>query len=248
MQHTLFISDLHLSEDRASDAVTNAVFFRFCDTIAPRAEALYILGDLFEYWVGDDCLNEATPAINQQVAHALLAVANAGTKIYFMAGNRDFLIQQQFAQAAGLTILQDPTVINLYGNAVLLMHGDTLCTDDTDYQQVRKMVRDPVWQNQVLAQPLTARYALAQNARQQSSDAKASKTADIMDVNANALLEAFRTHQVATLIHGHTHRPARHSLVVDDQSCTRWVLSDWHESGQALRVAANGQIDVLALN
>jgi UDP-2,3-diacylglucosamine hydrolase len=248
MQHTLFISDLHLSESRASDAVTNAVFFRFCNTIAPRAEALYILGDLFEYWVGDDCLYEATPAINQQVAHALRAVNDAGTKIYFMAGNRDFLIQQQFALAAGLTILQDPTVINLYGNAVLLMHGDTLCTDDIDYQKIRKMVRSTTWQNQVLAQSLATRYALAQSARQQSSDAKANKTADIMDVNANAVLAAFRTHKVATLIHGHTHRPARHSLVVDGQNCTRWVLSDWHENGQALRVAASGQIDVLTLD
>jgi UDP-2,3-diacylglucosamine hydrolase len=248
MQHTLFISDLHLSENRASDAVTNAVFFRFCNTIAPRAEALYILGDLFEYWVGDDCLSEATPAINQQVAHALKAVADAGTKIYFMAGNRDFLIQQQFALAAGLTILQDPTVINLYGDGVLLMHGDTLCTDDTDYQQIRRMVRSAQWQKQVLTQSLTARHALAQNARQQSSDAKANKAADIMDVNANAVLEAFRTYKVATLIHGHTHRPARHSLVVDDQNCTRWVLSDWHEQGQALRVAANRQIDVLTLD
>ena len=247
MQHTLFISDLHLSENRASDDVTDAVFFRFCETTAPKAEALYILGDLFEYWVGDDCLTQPLPAINQQVARALKAVADAGTKIYFMAGNRDFLIQAQFAAAAGLTILQDPTVINLYGQAVLLMHGDTLCTDDTDYQQVRKMVRNPAWQQQVLAQPLAARYTLAQDARQQSNVAKAIKSAEIMDVNAEAVVAAFRNHKVKTLIHGHTHRPARHRVQVDGRECTRWVLSDWHNTGQALKVEADGAFTVLEL-
>ncbi len=248
MQHTLFISDLHLSENRASDLITNAVFFRFCETMAPHAEALYILGDLFEYWVGDDCLSQAQPAINQQVASALKAVANTGTKIFFMAGNRDFLIQTQFSDAAGLTILLDPTVIDLYGTPTLLMHGDTLCTDDTDYQRVRHMVRNPLWQQQVLAQPLAARYALAQDARQQSSAAKATKAADIMDIDAQAVEAAFRDHQVQTLIHGHTHRPARHELRVDGQTCTRWVLSDWHERGQALRVSDDGAFEILQLD
>ncbi len=247
MQHTLFISDLHLSENRASDDVTNAVFFRFCETTARESEALYILGDLFEVWVGDDCLHEATPALNSQVARALNAVADAGTKIYFMAGNRDFLIQAKFAAAAGLTILLDPTVIDLYGQPTLLMHGDTLCTDDTDYQTVRTMVRNPTWQQQVLAQPLAARYALAQDARQQSNDAKAIKSAEIMDVNAAAVVTAFRNHKVKTLIHGHTHRPAQHRVQVDGRECTRWVLGDWHDKGQALKVGADGRFEVVEL-
>ena len=248
MQHTLFISDLHLSDNRASDDVTNAVFFRFCETTTRNAEALYILGDLFEVWIGDDCLNEAIPAINQQVAHALKAVADTGTKIYFMHGNRDFLIQAQFAAAAGLTILLDPTVIDLYGQPTLLMHGDTLCTDDTDYQRVRAMVRNPTWQQQVLTQPLAARYALAQDARQQSNNAKANKSAEIMDVNAEAVIAVFRDHKVKTLIHGHTHRPARHRLHVDEQECTRWVLSDWHDVGQALKISADGAFAVVEIH
>jgi len=232
---TLFISDLHLCEDRPQ---TTALFKKFMREIASGADSLFILGDLFEYWVGDDQLDHDPLA--RSVASSLAQLAKAGTPVYFMHGNRDFLIGERFAHEAGLSILSDPTEIVIDGEALLLMHGDTLCTDDLAYQQYRRQVRDPEWQASVLATPYEDRVGLARNIRSRSDVAKTTKADAIMDVNLNSVSAVLRTQQYPTLIHGHTHRPARHEHVVDGKRCTRWVLADWHESGAALELAPKG--------
>lgn len=225
MRPTLFISDLHLDETRPA---VSELFFRFMDESVRDAGALYILGDLFEAWVGDDQLDHDPLA--QRVAAGLLAVSIGGTKVYFMHGNRDFLIGERFAQQAGLTLLPDPTVIELRGERVLLMHGDTLCTDDTAYQTFRHQVRNPAWQEALLAKTYQDRLALALSIRSQSETEKSMKAEAIMDVNSKAVESAFRAHGCRTLVHGHTHRPARHDERIDGQVATRWVLPDWHSS------------------
>jgi len=233
---TLFISDLHLCPSRPE---INQIFFRFLSGPARNAEALYILGDLFEYWAGDDDL---TDPFNQQVCTALRALSGSGehgVPLFFMAGNRDFLIGEAFAKAAGLTLLPDPTLINLAGKPTLLMHGDTLCTDDASYQHFRQQVRTLEWQATFLAQPLSARKAQIEAMRRESEVQKSIKAMEIMDVNAEAVAEALRAHGYARLIHGHTHRAAHHTLTVDGRQCERWVLSDWYENGSYLACDEN---------
>ena len=241
----LFISDLHL--DPARPEITR-LFGEFIDGEARQADALYILGDLFEAWVGDDDPSD-TGAF---VATKLKALAHSGVPVFFMHGNRDFLLGEAFARRAGMTLLQDPVVIDLHGRPALLMHGDTLCTDDVAYQQFRAQTRDPRWQQQFLAQPLAARLAFAQQARV-ASQARQGELRDagtmeaITDVAPGAVAAAFRGHDVGLLIHGHTHRPAVHALDVDGRACTRVVLGDWYEQGSVLRVDADGmQLDALA--
>ena len=227
MRSTLFISDLHLHATRPA---TTAAFFRFMNDDTTSASALYILGDLFEYWVGDDQLDHDPLA--RDVANALKKRANEGVSIFFMRGNRDFLIGNRFAEAAGLTLLDDPTVIDVDGKPWLLLHGDTLCTDDVDYQKFRLQARDPAWQAEFLAKTYDTRVDIAKNIRARSTTEKAAKPEDIMDVSTTAVEACFRQHGYIDMIHGHTHRPARHVHVVDGKECVRQVLADWHDEAK----------------
>jgi UDP-2,3-diacylglucosamine hydrolase len=241
---TLFVSDLHL--DPARPAIT-ALFLRFLREEAMAADALYILGDLFEAWVGDDVGGE--PA--QAVRAALKAVSASGVPVYFQRGNRDFLAGARFAADTGATLLPDPAVVNLYGEPTLLMHGDLLCTGDTAYQAFRAQVRAPAWQAQFLAQPLAAREAFAAKARAASKehqkDVGSGGAMDaITDVDADAVAQTLARYGVRRLIHGHTHRPAIHALDAGGRHARRIVLGDWYEQGSVLRVDADG-IELAAL-
>lgn len=232
---TLFVSDLHL--DPARPAATEA-FLELLAGPAREAAALYILGDLFEAWVGDDDPGEP----GASVCAALKALADAGVPVFLMRGNRDFLYGQGIAERSGATLLPDPCVVELDGVHTLLMHGDLLCTDDTGYQAFRRQVRDPAWQQQFLAQPLAARHAFAAQARAASREHQQGLAETITDVNAGAVVDTMRRHGVTRLIHGHTHRPAIHDLVVDERPAQRIVLGDWYEQGSVLRLDADGMV------
>ena len=243
---TLFVSDLHL--DPARPEIT-ALFLRFLQREAASADALYILGDLFEAWVGDD----DPSSTGQQVADGLRRLADAGVPVYFVHGNRDFLVGQDYAGRAGMRILPDPAVVSLYGEPVLLMHGDLLCTDDHAYQAFRAQTRDPHWQAMFLAQPLAARQAFAAQARQASMsrqqdmiDGDRASFEAVTDVNPQAVEATFARFGVATLVHGHTHRPAMHAVRIGDREGRRIVLGDWYEQGSVLRVSP-GHCDLQAL-
>jgi UDP-2,3-diacylglucosamine hydrolase len=232
--HTIFISDLHLSAERPE---TNNRFFRFMRETAVQAEALYVLGDLFEYWIGDDDLNES---FNGQIVRAFAELSRTGVRLYFMHGNRDFLLGDTFvAQCAG-TLLPDPSQVDLYGVPTLLMHGDTLCTGDVEYMEFRKTVRDPLWLARFLAQSLAVRRAQVKGLRERSEHEKQTKSVEIMDVAIAAVEQVLRGHAYPRLIHGHTHRPAGHIHLVDGHACERWVLPDWYGAGGYLRVDQNG--------
>jgi len=224
----LFISDLHLSEDRPA---ANERFFEFLEKEARGADALYVLGDLFEYWIGDDDLDDPFNAIVAAFFRGL-----ARTKLYVMHGNRDFLVGERFCRETGATLLADPATVDLGAGNVLLMHGDTLCTDDLDYQAWRRQARSPQFQQQFLAKSAAERKQAVLGLREKSKEVISAKAAEIMDVNAGAVAAAFRQHQVTTLIHGHTHRPAHHKLTVDGRRCERWVLPDWYGRGGYLTV------------
>jgi UDP-2,3-diacylglucosamine hydrolase len=234
--HTLFISDLHLAPERPDIA---RQFFEFIGTIARDAEALYVLGDLFEYWVGDD---ELTDGFSASVAAALKGLSASGAALSFMHGNRDLLAGSRFAEAAGATLLPDPTELDLYGVRTLLMHGDTLCTDDIEYQRFRSYARNPENQAKFLSLPLDERRRQAQGMRRTSESSKQVKTDEIMDVTPAAVEQALREHGYPRLIHGHTHRPARHVHRVDGHDCERWVLNDWYVRGGYLRCADDGSV------
>ncbi len=224
----LFIADMHL--DASRPAALHA-FLSFLRKRAIKASALYILGDCFDAWIGDD----ARPA-DDPVAPALHALAQTGTAVYLMRGNRDFFLGQDFADAAGATLLNEPFTLNIDQTAVLIEHGDALCTDDHAYQAFRAQVRDPAWQAQFLALPIAERIQQAKAAQQQSQTHKAGTAMGIMDVNAQAVAERFRDYAVTRLIHGHTHRPAIHSLEVDGKPVERCVVGDWFEQGSVLSV------------
>ena len=235
---TLFISDLHLDAQRPH--ITD-LFCRFLHDEVRGADALYILGDLFEAWVGDDDPSEA----GARTADALRAVVDAGTPVFFIRGNRDFLLGDAYARRAGMRVLPDPTVVMLHGRPTLLMHGDTLCTGDVAYQAFRAQTREPAWQAQFLSQPLAARLAFAQQARAASqahqSGLKGQGTMEtITDVAPEAVTATLARFGIDTLIHGHTHRPAVHELMVEGRDCRRVVLGDWYEQGSVLRVDADG--------
>jgi len=231
---TLFISDLHLSPERPAIV---GLFLKFLRERASRAEALYILGDLFEYWIGDDAglKSEARPLVD-----ALRALTGAGIPVKVLHGNRDFLLGEQFEKESGCQLVPDPSVISLYGNPTLIMHGDLLCTDDTDYLKFRTMVRDPQWIKMFLAMPVPDRIAMAQKYREVSKEATANKRPEIMDVNPAAVELAMTTHRVHHLIHGHTHRPARHEINIDGHIAYRTVLGDWYDQGSVLVCEASG--------
>jgi UDP-2,3-diacylglucosamine hydrolase len=224
---TLFISDLHLHETRPQ--ITRA-FFHFLHTQAAGAEQLYILGDFFDAWIGDD---DDSP-LNTDVAHELKKLSDSGTQIFLMHGNRDFLLGEKFAAQASAQLIAEGTVITLYGCPTLLLHGDDLCIDDTDYIAFRQQVRSPQWQQHILAQPLAARRALAAQLREKSQAMNSLKAEDIMDVSQAEVIRVMQTAGVSRLIHGHTHRPARHALSINGNAAERIVLGDWHYNGWAI--------------
>jgi UDP-2,3-diacylglucosamine hydrolase len=225
-----FVSDLHLCDARPA---INALFFRFLVERAAHAKSLYILGDLFEYWVGDDQLDHDPLA--REVCCALRELSAKGATTYFMHGNRDFLIGQRFAAEAALTLLIDPSELQLGQHRLLLMHGDTLCTDDIAYQQWRAQARDVRWQRELLQRSYPDRMKLASDIRAQSNSAKLAKPDDIMDASEMAIMKAFRDFNRPVLVHGHTHRPAHHFHDIDGQRCERWVLQDWYRVGGCLK-------------
>lgn len=231
---TLFISDLHLDPSRPQ--ITALFEDYLASDEVRRADALYILGDLVEAWIGDDDDAE----LPQRIATAIHAVHEAGVPVYFMAGNRDFLLGDVFARRAGMTLLEDGTVHDIHGHPTLLMHGDVLCIDDVAYQAVRQQVRKPEWQKQILSMPLDARRAFAAQAREDSKAHTGSTMESIMDVNADAVAETMRKAGVTRLIHGHTHRPAVHAFEMGGKAAERIVLGDWYEHGSVLRVDGDG--------
>jgi len=237
---TLFISDLHLdaSRPRATQA-----FLKFLEDDAPSAQALYVLGDLFEVWVGDD---DPDPH-HREIAAALASLSSKGTRCYFIHGNRDFLIGQRFLAASKLRLLNDPTLIYVGGESVLISHGDILCTDDLSYQRYRRIVRSPLMLTLVNSLPLWARRRLASKARQKSTASYAFKRPEILDVNQAAVVTALAEYNVSTLLHGHTHRPAIHEMTLDGLPARRIALGDWYEAGSVLSWDVNGpQLNTLS--
>ncbi len=225
---TLFISDLHLEAERPE--IGNQ-FIRFLQTEATEAEALYILGDLFEAWVGDDDPNAHYATIKL----AIRKLADSGVPVYFMHGNRDFMIGRKFANETGVEILKDPYPVQMYGQKALLSHGDAMCTDDVQYQRVRLMTRDPDWQQSMLAKPLKERLRIAEEARRQSLEQKLNLSMDIMDVNQGAVMRIINEHGVDVLLHGHTHRPDVHTVDLGNRKAKRVVLGDWYSQGSVVR-------------
>lgn len=228
---SLIISDLHLS---ASHQEATRCFMSFMQHDAPKAEKLFILGDFFEFWLGDD---DQCP-FNQQIMGALKNLSSQGVKLYFIHGNRDFLIGKRFAIDANITILPDPYVIDLYGQSILLSHGDLFCTDDIAYQRLRRVVHIKYLQRLFLALPLIWRLKIARIMRQKIDATH--KPASIMDVNNQAILNTFKQHQINAIIHGHTHKRNTHRYSIDGKTKCRYVLGDWQASGSALKVDAKG--------
>jgi UDP-2,3-diacylglucosamine hydrolase len=234
MKPTLFVSDLHLSTKRPAQL---DAFHRFCTGPARVAGELYILGDLFDSWIGDDELAEPMVAA---VAASLADVAASGVRIGIIIGNRDFLMRERFAAAAGATLLPDKEVIDIDGVPTLIMHGDLLCTSDVGYQRWRRIAHTRRWQNWFLALPFGFRQSFATWLRGKSKATVAKKDTTIMDVEGSAVEAAFRAAGVSRIVHGHTHRPARHHSVVDGRECERFVLADWYERGSYLQFDAAG--------
>ena len=230
---TLFISDLHLD---ASQPEIGAQFLAFLGGEAREADTLFILGDLFEAWLGDDDPNPYYAGMKT----AIRELVDSGVPVFFMHGNRDFMIGEDFAAETGVTILNDPEVVDLHGEQVLLSHGDALCTDDVQYQQVRAMTRNPEWQAMMRTKTIQERIEIAIQARQASLARGETLNDEITDVNQGAVEETIRQHGVDILLHGHTHRPAIHEVELDDRTATRIVLGDWYEQGSVVRWDENG--------
>ncbi|MBM7062058.1 UDP-2,3-diacylglucosamine diphosphatase [Pseudomonas sp. UL073] len=229
----LLISDLHLEEERPD--ITRA-FLHFLQTRAPQAEALYILGDFFEVWIGDDAM---TP-FQHSIAQALRQLSAGGTRVYLMHGNRDFMIGRQFCLEAGCTLLADPTCVEMNGERVLLMHGDSLCTRDEAYMRLRRLLRNPLVLWTLRHLPLATRQTLARKLRNESRTQTRMKASEITDVTPEEVPRIMALHGATTLIHGHTHRPATHPLKIDDRAAQRIVLGDWDRQGWALQVDEQG--------
>lgn len=230
---TLFVSDLHLEAGRPE---IGDQFLAFLAGEASRADALYILGDLFEVWVGDDDPNTHYAVIKQ----ALRELVDNGVTTYFMHGNRDFMISNVFARETGVRILSDPYPVEFYGDKVLLSHGDALCIDDVQYQNARRITRDPEWQAMMLAKPLAERLTIAKHLRAESIAHGATIDQSITDVNQDEVLRVVRDHGVDVLLHGHTHRPAVHAIDLGDRVAKRIVLGDWYEQGSVVRWDESG--------
>jgi len=225
---TLFVSDLHLEAERPD--IGNQ-FIEFLKTEAMEADDLYILGDLFEASVGDDDPNTHYAKIKM----AIRKVVDKGVPVYFMHGNRDFMIGRQFANETGVEILKDPYPVDMYGQKALLSHGDALCIDDKQYQRVRMMTRNPDWQASILAKPLKERLRIAEEARRQSLERTLNMSMDIMDVNQDEVRRVIIEHGVDVLLHGHTHRPAVHNIDLGNRRAQRIVLGDWYRQGSVVR-------------
>ncbi len=234
MRPTLFLSDLHLAPERPALV---AAFHAFCAGPAREAAGVYILGDLFDDWIGDDQLREPLAA---EIAGALKSVTASGVAVGVVTGNRDFLLGDGFAHATGATMLSAPLVVNVAGTPTVLLHGDELCTADVGYQRLRRYTYDQNWQRRYLALPYSVRRGIANWLHRRSRSAKPGKPETIMDVEPRAVEGAFRAAEVVRMIHGHTHRPARHHLVVDGRDCERFVLADWYDRGSYLEFGAEG--------
>ena len=235
--HSLFISDLHLCAQRPD---ISEAFVRFCTQRAINAEALYILGDLSDAWLGDDDDSDIAELLKSEIKK----LTDAGVKVFIMVGNRDFLMGQQFATDCQCTLLADPSVIDLYGQSVLLMHGDSLCTEDAEYMAFRAQIRNPDMQQVLLSKSLDERRGIAKMLREKSRSANATKTEDIMDVTPSEVVKALNEHNVDIMIHGHTHRPAIHNLIVDDADAKRYVLGDWDKQGWCITVSKDKSLDL----
>lgn len=227
-----FISDLHLCEERPD---LTALFSKYMQEIAPQSDELYVLGDLFESWIGDDDDSEFVESIIAQFK----TYSDTGKKLYFQHGNRDFLLGEEFAKKTGGKILDEIHPIKVSEQEAILMHGDSLCWDDKEYMQFRKMVRSEEWQNQLLSQPLAVRRAIAADLRQKSQNAQENKAESITDVNHEAVDKALIENNATILIHGHTHRPDFHDIEINGKHCQRIVLSDWGSQGNYLVLNSN---------
>lgn len=236
MRQTYFIADLHLSESRPD---ISAAFYQFLDShiVNQDVDALYILGDFFEVWVGDDY---ETP-LSKEVATRLKYISDNGTPVFFIHGNRDFIIRDKYAKQAGMTLLPEQTVIDLYGTPTVILHGDEMCTQDVEYQKFRKKARGWWWPRLMLALPLWYRRSVAKKAREKSKQNQAGKSLEILDVTQEAVLSVFAQHQVTNMIHGHTHRPDVHHYNEHGAVLTRTVLGDWYTQGSYLVVTPKSQ-------
>lgn len=226
---TYFIADLHLAQNRPD---ITGCFLRFLKNEAVKAQSLYILGDLFEAWIGDD----DDSAYLTTIAKALTTLSSFGTSIYYIHGNRDFLLGSRFAKKSAMTLLPEVDLIDLYGQNVVIMHGDTLCTRDIAYQKFRLKSRSWWWQALIKSLPLFVRKKMAANYRKKSAAATSMKSQDIMDVTPSEVVKCLETYQSQLLIHGHTHRPAIHELNANGKTAQRIVLGDWYEQGAWLKV------------
>lgn len=231
---TLFLSDQHLSPSRPGAL---AAFHAFCAGPARGAAVVYMLGDLFDFWIGDDQMRESFVA---DVVRSMRGITDAGVRLFVAHGNRDFLLGERFARATGAHLLPEYEVVDLFGVRTLLCHGDVLCTDDIEYQAYRARMRDPGTQRRLLRLPYFLRRMIAAWIRRKSTDSKSGKAEAIMDVTPDAVAEAFRAHHAQRMIHGHTHRPARHVHAVDGHERERIVLADWYDGGSYLEVGADG--------
>ena len=231
-----FISDLHLTATREA---VNQAFFAFTRNVPEAGDTLYVLGDLFDYWTGDD---DADAPLHRAAAEALNRAAARGVALYFLPGNRDFLIGEAFCEATRMTQLADNAAFDLHGARTVLLHGDTLCTDDRAYQQFRAKVRSREWRESFLARPLPARRAEIEKLRAQSESEKAAKPEAIMDVNTGAVQHLFQESNATRMIHGHTHRPAAHDYLMFGQPRVRWVLPAWDQRAGYLRVDERGDV------
>jgi len=230
---TLFVSDIHISSDYPEIC---KLFFDFIKKIDTNVNALYILGDLFEYWLGDDDPNP----IFKQTQDALKDLSSKDIPVFFLHGNRDFLIGDIFAEKSHIKVLHDPSVIELYGERILISHGDIFCTDDEEYQSFRKQTRDPAWQKMILEKPLEYRRNFARMARMKSKEHTQLDNEEIMNVNENEIKKTFEHFNLSTIIHGHTHRPFMHNTVSNEMNYRRIVLGDWYEQGSILEWNESG--------
>jgi len=236
---THLISDLHLTQSRAD---LFDLFKHYMVKIAPKSHQLFVLGDLFEVWIGDDCLQEKNSAT--QIYHEVISLfknyTEQGGELFFMHGNRDFLLSTKFEELTGGKLLNEPFLSNFLDKKVALMHGDTLCTDDIAYQEFRTMVRNPMWQQKFLSYPIEQRVEIATGLREKSKQAQTEKTNEIMDVNQSTVTDFFKQNDISWLIHGHTHRQATHELDINNRKVKRIVLSDWDKQGFYLAIDKQG--------
>jgi len=236
---TYFISDLHL--ERIESSITN-IFTEFLDDLNQN-DSLYILGDLFESWIGDDNVSE----LSQYISDRLLSLSERNISVAIMHGNRDFLIGKDFCKASSIELINDPRIIEIDTKKVMLTHGDQLCTDDKEYQAFRSVVRNPLWQKDFLNFPISKREKIAGEAKDASKDSKENKAMEIMDVNTDAVLKAFNDHPVEIMIHGHTHRPNIHKISNEDRKLTRYVLGDWSKNSAIILKWNEAEVELIDL-